>query len=188
MAAKPDMVRVMLAAAIVLIAAHEAAARQSTIDFNVSGTSTVRGWTCVAKGVVSVTPGKTSPPVPGFASGVQSATVTVPLKAFQCPDAEMTQHLNEAMKSDKFQEIVFRLEKYEVTGGQTQAIGTMTILGVSQPVTFPVTLKASGQGVEVAGNTRLDMTKYGVEPPVVMLGLLKVGPQIRIEFKGLVTP
>jgi hypothetical protein len=59
---------------------------------------------------------------------------------------------------------------------------------VSQPVSFPVTLKASGQGVEVAGNTRLDMTKYGVEPPVVMLGLLKVGPQIRIEFKGLVMP
>ena len=32
------------------------------------------------------------------------------------------------------------------------------------------------------------MTTYGVEPPVVMLGMLKVGPQIRIEFKGLVTP
>ncbi len=100
----------------------------------------------------------------------------------------MTQHLNEAMKSDKFQDIVFRLEKYDTSGGQTQATGTMTILGVSQQVIFPVTLKKSGQGVEVAGNTRLDMTKFGVEPPVVMLGLLKVGPQIRIEFKGLVTP
>jgi hypothetical protein len=38
--------------------------------------------------------------------------------------------------------------------------------------------------VEVEGNTRLDMMKFGIEPPVVMLGLLKVGPQIRIEFKG----
>jgi polyisoprenoid-binding protein YceI len=185
---KAETGRVTLVAALVLTTAHEAAARQSTIDFSVSGTSTVRGWTCTAKGTVAVTPGQGSPAVPGFASGVQSATVTVPLKAFQCPNEEMTQHLNEAMKSDKFQEIVFRLEKYEVAGGQAQATGAMTILGVSQPVTFPVTLKASGQGVEIAGNTRLDMTKYGVEPPVVMLGLLKVGPQIRIEFKGLVTP
>jgi hypothetical protein len=32
------------------------------------------------------------------------------------------------------------------------------------------------------------MTTYGVEPPVVMLGMLKVGPQIRIEFKGVLTP
>lgn len=178
----------MSAAVVVLITVQEAAARQSTIDFNVSGTSTVRGWTCEAKGVVTVTPGKTSSPVPGFASGVESATVTVPLKAFKCPNDEMTQHLNEAMKSDKFPEIVFRLEKYEAGGGQTQATGTMTILGASQQVIFPATLKASGKGVEIAGNTRLDMTKFGVEPPVVMLGLLKVGPQIRIEFKGLVTP
>ena len=178
----------MLAAAIVFGTALDAAARQSTIDFNVSGTSTVRGWTCTATGVVSVTPGKTSPAVPGFAAGVQSATVTVPLKAFKCPNDEMTQHLNAAMKSDKFQEIVFRLDKYEVAGGQTQATGTMMILGVSQEVSFPVTLKAAGKGVEIQGNTRLDMTKFGVEPPVVMLGLLKVGPQIRIEFKGLVTP
>ena len=63
----------------------------------------------------------------------------------------------------------------------------MTITGVSQPISFPVALKASPQGVQVEGNTRLDMTKFGVDPPVVMLGMLKVGPQIRIEFKGLVS-
>ena len=27
-----------------------------------------------------------------------------------------------------------------------------------------------------------------VEPPVVMMGMLKVGPQIRIEFKGVLAP
>ena len=64
----------------------------------------------------------------------------------------------------------------------------MTITGVSQPLSFPLALKASPQGVQVEGSTRLDMTKFGVEPPVVMLGLLTVGPQIRIEFKGLVVP
>jgi hypothetical protein len=32
------------------------------------------------------------------------------------------------------------------------------------------------------------MTKFRVDPPVVMMGLLKVGPQIRIEFKGVVAP
>jgi hypothetical protein len=47
-------------------------------------------------------------------------------------------------------------------------------------------VKASGQALQIEGNTRLDMTKFGVDPPVVMLGLLKVGPQIRIEFKGVV--
>ena len=178
---------IVLCAGLV-VQVHSAAAQQPNADFSVSGTSTIRGWTCSAKGVIAVTPGTgTSQPVPGFAGGVQTATVTIPVKAFVCPNDEMTQHLLEAMKADKFSEIVYRLERYELTAGQAQASGTMTITGVSQPITFPVALKASPQGVQVEGNTRLDMTKFGVDPPVVMLGMLKVGPQIRIEFRGLVS-
>lgn len=177
----------VLCARLVVLPAQSPTAQQPNVDFTVSGTSTVRGWTCSAKGVMTVTPGTgSSQPAPGFARGVQTATVTVPVKAFSCPNEEMTQHLLEAMKADKFSEIVYRLERYEVTGGQAHATGTMTILGVTQSISFPVALKASAQGVQVEGNTRLDMTKFGVDPPVVMLGLLKVGPQIRIEFKGLV--
>jgi polyisoprenoid-binding protein YceI len=179
---------IVLAAGFVGFQTRPAAAQQPNVDFNVSGTSTIRGWTCSARGAVAVTPAKGAAPVPGFASGIQTATVTVPVKAFKCPNDEMTQHLLEAMKADKFPEIVYRLEKYEIAGAQAQATGTMTITGTSQPLVFPITLKAAGQGVQVEGNTRLDMTKYGVEPPVVMLGMLKVGPQIRIDFKGLVTP
>lgn len=172
---------------LVALGALPATAQQPNIDFSVSGTSTIRGWTCSVKGTIAVTPGTSGlPAAPGYPNGVQSATVTIPLKAFSCPNEEMTQHLHEAMKSDKFADIVFRLEKYEVAGGQANATGTMTIVGNSQPHSFPLTLKASDQGVQVEGNTRLDMTKWGVDPPVVMLGLLKVGPQIRIEFKGVV--
>jgi polyisoprenoid-binding protein YceI len=169
--------------------ARPSSAQEPGVEFTVSGTSTVRGWTCSARGVVAVTPATAgAQAVPGFPTGVQAATVTVPLRAFACPNDEMTQHLREAMKADTFPEIVYRLEKYEVAGTQAQATGTMTITGVSQPLSFPVTLKAAGKGVQVEGNTRLDMTKFGVDPPVVFLGLMKVGPQIRIEFKGLVTP
>ena len=174
-------------AGLVVLQVGSAAAQQPNLDFTVSGTSTIRGWACSAKGVVFDKPATGSgQPVPGFSSGVQTATVTVPVKAFSCPNDEMTQHLLEAMKAEKFSEIVYRLERYDVAGGQAQATGTMTITGVTQPVTFAVGLKESPQGVLVEGNTRLDMTKFGITPPVVMLGLLKVGPQIRIEFKGLV--
>jgi polyisoprenoid-binding protein YceI len=176
-----------LLAVLVVLLPCRATAQQSTVDFNVSGTSTVRSWTCSAKGTIAVTPGTgSSPAVPGFANGVQTATVTVPVKSFTCPNPEMTQHLMETMKPEKFSDIVYRLEKYEIAGAQVQAAGTMTINGVSQPVGFPVTLKPSAEGVHVEGSTRLDMTKFGIDPPVVMLGMLKVGPQIRIEFKGLV--
>ena len=50
------------------------AAQDSAPHFTISGTSTVRNWSCPADGVLTkITPGKASPPVPGFPSGVQSA-------------------------------------------------------------------------------------------------------------------
>jgi polyisoprenoid-binding protein YceI len=162
------------------------AAAHSIVEFTVSGCSTVRNWTCTAQGVIAVTPATAGTPAPGFATGVQTATVTVPVKGFRCPNDEMTQHLNESLKADKFPEIVYRLEKYDIAGGRAQATGTMTVTGVSKPVTVPVTLTSGDKGVQVEGNTRIEFATFDLEPPTVFLGMLKVGPQIRIAFKGLV--
>ena len=174
-------------AALALLPAAPAAAQSSGVEFAVSGTSTIRGWTCSVSGSAEVTPGA-SAPVPGFDTGIQTATLTVPVNGFDCPEEEMREHLLEALQADEFDEITFRLESYAVSGPQAQATGSLTILDATTPVTFPISLSASGTGVEIEGELRLDMTTYGVEPPVVMLGLLRVRPQIRIEFSGLITP
>jgi len=180
------MTRPVLAVVAFALQSANAAAQSSNVEFTVSGSSTVRNWTCTAQGVIAVTPGAAATPVPGFATGVQAATVTVPLKAFACPNGEMTGHLNEAMKSDEFPEIVFRVETYEVTGGRALVTGTLTIAGVSKPVSVPVTLTPSGQGVQVEGNTRLEFATFNLEPPTVFAGLMKVGPQLRIGFTGTI--
>ena len=176
-----------VAVGLALPAGSPAAAQQSNVDFTVSGTSTVRGWTCSVSGTAQVTPGS-SAPAPGFAAGVQSATLTVPVADFECPDETMTEHLMEAMKPAEFAEITFRLDGYEASGGGAEANGALTIQGVTKPVSFPISLAPSGAGVTIAGEVGLDMTEYGVEPPVVLLGLLRVRPEIRIQFEGLVIP
>lgn len=181
-------IAVVFCAGLGVLQPTTAAAQQPNVDFSVSGTSTVRSWTCTVKGVLKVTPGSGAPSLPGLAGGVQAATLTVPVKAFKCPNDEMTQHLMEAMKPEQHAEITFRLERYVVKGGQAEATGAITINGVTAPLNLPLTVEASAGGLQVAGNTRIDMTKFSVDPPVVMLGLLKVGPQIRIEFKGVVAP
>lgn len=176
----------MVAAALVVVAASSAEARQSKVDFTISGSSTVRNWTCNAQGTIAVAPATGGTAAPGFPAGLQSATVTVPLTAFTCPNDEMTQHLNETMQSGKFPEIVYRMEKYTVAGTQAEASGTMTITGVAKPVTVPLTLTPSDTGVSIEGSTRLEFATFNLEPPAVFLGMLKVGPQIRIAFKGTV--
>ncbi len=172
---------------LALLAGSPAVAQPSAVEFTVSGTSTIRGWTCSVNGTAEVTPGS-STPAPGFAGGVQSVALTVPVADFECPDETMTEHLFEAMKPAEFAEITFRLESYEASGEGAEASGALTIQGVTKPVSFPISLTPSGAGVEIAGEVRLDMTAYGVEPPVVMLGLLRVRPQIRIQFEGIVVP
>ena len=172
---------------LALQAGSPAAAQQSTVDFTVSGTSTVRGWTCSVSGMAQVTPGS-STPAPGFAAGVAAAALTVPVADFECPDETMTEHLMEAMKPAEFAEITFRLDGYEASGAGAEASGALTIQGVTRPVSFPISLTPAGVGIAIAGEVGLDMTEYGVEPPVVLLGLLRVRPEIRIEFEGLVVP
>jgi polyisoprenoid-binding protein YceI len=164
-----------------------AAAQQGTIDFTVSGNSTVRGWTCTVKGSAQVTSGSGAA-ARGFDRGVQAATITVPLQAFTCPEAEMREHLLEAMRATEFPQITFRLDGYQPGGQGAVANGSLTILDRTQPVSVPLTLTPGAGGVQIQGELPLDMTTYGVEPPVVMLGLLRVRPQIRIEFTGVVTP
>ena len=177
---------ILLLVSIALLYSTPATA-QSDIDFTVSGTSTIRGWTCTVTGTAQVTPGSGTV-APGFANGVQAATLTVPVSTFACPNEEMTEHLLAALQPDEFDEIRFQLESYEPSRQGAEATGSLTIHGTSHPVTFPLSLTPSGQGVEIEGDVRLDMTTYGVEPPVVMLGLMNVRPQIRIQFQGLIAP
>ena len=176
-----------VAAAAALLGASPAAAQQTSVDFTVSGTSTVRGWTCSVRGTAAVTPGS-STPAPGFADGVEVAALTVPVADFECPDEEMTEHLLDAMKPAEFAEITFRLASYEASSQGAVASGELTIQAVTRPVSFPISLTPSGAGVEIAGELQLDMTDYGVEPPVVLLGILRVRPDIRIQFQGRVAP
>ena len=170
-----------------LLQAGPASAQRSSVDFTVSGTSTVRGWTCSVTGSARVTVGS-STPVRGLDGGVQTATLSVPVDDFICPDEEMREHLLEAMRADEFPEITFRLEGYEANSQGTVNTGTLTILDATEEVSFPLSLTPSGSGVQIEGELALDMTTYGVEPPVVMLGLLRVRPRIRIQFSGIITP
>jgi polyisoprenoid-binding protein YceI len=181
-----DVARVATAAAVGLALAHAApASAQSGVDFTVSGNSTIRGWTCTVRGSAQVTRGSAAA-VRGFDDGVRAATLTVPVGDFQCPEEEMREHLLEAMRASEFPTITFQLDSYQPSGQGAVATGSLTILDASRPVTFPVFLTPSGSSVEVSGELSLDMTEYGVEPPVVFGGLLRVRPQIRIEFSGVV--
>ena len=166
-------------ASIVAIPTHAQSARA---QLEVSGTSTVRGWTCLVEGAMEATAGESSAALPGLPNGLSSVTVTVEVEAFECPEEEMDEHLRDAMEVAEYPQIVFVLQDYSLDGDTAEASGTMTIHGTTNPITFEIELIESSEGIRGVGQAELNMTEFGVTPPSVFLGLLNVGEEITIEF------
>lgn len=181
----------------------EARAQGPTANFIISGTSTVRSWSCPAQGAVKVTPGKSSPAVLGFPNGIQSVSVTVQVKAIDCTEnaEDMNAHLLDTLKEKTFPQIVYQLDQYTVSaggrggpgagaqggGGATgaKATGKLTITGVTRPITFDVMLTKAAGGVRVAGETTMDITQFKIVPPTLWAGMLVVGKEIRVRFDAV---
>ena len=157
-------------------------AQSARAQYEVSGTSTVRGWSCPVEGAMEATPGQSLDPLPGFPSGLNSVKVTVQVYEFECPEEEMNEHLQEAMEASEYPEIIFKLQQYSMAGETAKASGTITIHGVTKSIRFEIELVESSGGVRGVGQTKINITEFGVTPPSVWLGLLNVGEVVTIKF------
>jgi polyisoprenoid-binding protein YceI len=145
----------------------------------------VRAWSCPAEGRVKVAAGK-GRPAPGLPAGVGGVTVTVPVAAIACDTPLMNDHLRETLNAAAHADIVYELTDYTMTGPDTaHATGTLTVNGVTKPMALDVKLASSPQGVRATGETTIDMTQYGVTPPAVFDGMLKVGKDVRVKFDAV---
>ena len=161
----------------------EPVAQEAGPTFTISGTSTVRRWSCPATGTMQLTPGGSAAAAPGFPDGVQAVTITVPVKAIVCPEEDMIEHLREALDEPAHPDIIYSLERYTMSGsGAATAAGTITISGVTKPIEFDVTVVESPDGVRTEGETQIDLTDFSIAPPELWRGLLKVGKMVRVQF------
>jgi len=159
----------------------ELEAQSRNVTLTVLGNSTIRSWSCDAPGSIAITPGSGSQAaLPGLPQGVASAVLTVPVKDMKCPDDGMTEHLMEAMHPDRNPTISFVLSGYTFAGSSARAQGELTINGVTRSVEFPIQVENG----EFHGEPSINMTEYGVTPPVVLLGALRVRPVVRVRFRG----
>ncbi|MDX1568553.1 MAG: hypothetical protein R3223_12175, partial [Longimicrobiales bacterium] len=85
-----------------LVLAGSVSAQDATAEIAISGTSTVRNWTCYVTAPVEIGSGESAEPAPGFEEGVQSVTVTVQIDEIECPEDDMREHLQEAMHAEEY--------------------------------------------------------------------------------------
>jgi polyisoprenoid-binding protein YceI len=100
----------------------------------------------------------------------------------------MDKNMHKALEAAQFAEIRFKLDAYELQGATVTAKGSLTIHGVSKPVALPGTLSAKDGGLAVKGRYDLKMSDYGVKPPVMMMGTVRVADSVGIDYDFVLLP
>lgn len=155
------------------------------------GKSTVRDWSCkapVMQAALTLAGEGTAAAVLAGDEPAATTTLVIPTMKLDCANGTMNGHMRKALAAEKHGEITFALKSYDATpeaGAATKGTltGELTIKGVTKDVTFPVEFVAEGEkGLRVKGKYALKMTDWGVEPPKLMLGTLKVNEMVTVGF------
>jgi len=161
-------------------------------DIKVLGTSNLHNWTMEAKTVTcSVafnfgTGGGTLP------ESLTALNLSVPVQDLKSGESSMDSRAYSALKSKKFNSIVFAMTAANVVPEAknkflVRTTGNLTIAGITKPVTMQVDCILNADGtITCNGSDKLKMTDYQVKPPVYMLGALKTGDELTIDFTVIV--
>lgn len=157
----------------------------------VSGTSTVRSWQCKAATFdadIQVTQDNGSPAaILAGDKAVSSVAVTVPAERLDCNNNTMNEHMLKALKAKDFPAISFTLAGYDLAtqpdGVKLTLNGMLTLGGVQKAITMQADARQDGAGVlRVTGAHELHMKEYGLKPPTLMLGTMKVNELVKVNF------
>ena len=148
----------------------------------VNGTSNVRNFECKAA-KIDVTVETNGPnAVHAVAAGdkaVGKVDLTVPVGTMDCGNGTMNGHMNEALKEKDHPEIEFRLVSYALVKA-ADSVARHTQRNAEhrrhdKTVTIAAERKDAADGVlRVTGEYELHMKDFGIKPPTLMLGTMRV--------------
>ena len=156
----------------------------------VDGTSTVRSFSCYAtvlEGGVGYH-GELGGSLEKAGRAVHAVEIDVPVSALDCRNGTMNDHMRKALKSSDNPVIRYRMTSHEVIpradGGLTVNMsGTLAMAGRQKEITMTAdAVEDSSGGYRITGSESLRMTEFGVKPPTLMLGALKVHDEVVVRF------
>lgn len=158
-----------------------------------AGTSTLRSWDCKAPSIQAAIDAEADAPaaVLDGRKAVRSVDLTFPVAALDCENRTMNNHMRTALNATEHQTIRFTLSGYSLARAATTTgtlDGTLMINGQTRPITVPVQFANAAGALRVTGRYPLAMTQWGVEPPRLMMGTMKVGDTVTINFDLLLQP
>jgi polyisoprenoid-binding protein YceI len=151
----------------------------------VEGTSTVKAYKCVAKSIGAALETGPEGQTADVAQLVKSALVTVATGTLECGNGTMNEHMRKALKLNEHPNVAFTLDSYALTPDGLLK-GKLQIAGQEKEVLFPATITEENGAIRVAGKKQINMKEWGVKPPSLMLGTMKVNEMVTINFDVIV--
>jgi polyisoprenoid-binding protein YceI len=163
---------------------------KSNYQLTIDGTATMVGkWLCGGDANISAVPSPATQTVPGLEAGIQLVTVTASIPDIDCGDSVMNKHLRKALKDKEFPEVKYQATKYTLVdnGEAVQTSGELTIAGITKQVGLGAKLIPLPEGgTRVVGQVEINMLDFGVKPPSVFFGALRVAKNVTVRFDTVV--
>lgn len=122
---------------------------------------------------------------------ISDATFSCPADKVLSDNSIMNSKTQKALKADDYSVISFNLKSVSglnVTGSNISglAAGVVKIAGVSKTIRFNFNGKVnSDRSISINGSVPLKMTDFKIDPPTAMLGALKTGDNVKINYNFL---
>ena len=152
----------------------------------VLGTSNLHDWEIEAKAMS----GKSTMTIEANElKAIKSLDFAVEVEQLKSGKSGMDDNTFKALKSKTYKTINFKLvsvtkiTKTAENNFTVETQGDLTIAGVTKRINQTFTVKLAGKKATFTGKTKIDMIVYGVKPPTALMGTIKTGKDVTVDFK-----
>ncbi|MEY2693260.1 MAG: hypothetical protein RIT03_1651 [Bacteroidota bacterium] len=125
----------------------------------------------------------------GVLKSIESLTFIVESEQLKSGNSIMDNNTNKALLTNKFKTINYKLTavtKINLLSENNYSVvteGDLMIAGTTKKITQLFNLKIKDKKISVQGKTKLNMTTFNVEPPTALMGTIKTGAEVVVDFK-----
>lgn len=152
----------------------------------VLGTSNLHDWEIDAKAMS----GKATMAIEaGDLKSIKNLDFAVEVEQLKSGKSGMDNNTFKALNSKTYKTINYKLVSVtkitEISAGNftVETQGDLTISGVTKRINQTFAVKIVGKKAIVSGKTKIDMTTYSVKPPTALMGTIKTGKDVTVDFK-----
>ncbi len=158
------------------------------VEMKLLGTSTLHKWEMDARSVVGEAQFIFKSEGESDLASLKSLSFALEVKDLKSDSKGLDKNAYKALKADEYKDIHYKLTAATVSpekqnGYLLNTSGELTIAGVTKKIVMDVHCVINKDGtITCKGSDTLNMTDYKVKPPSFMLGAMKTGDAITLDF------